>query len=255
MSGVLPVALEDATKIIGYLMLSDKEYVAIMQLHKEVPKERLLEVIREFTGRIYQRPPVRSSVKRSLRIKRVYEIKVLEIDYPFILMRIRCEHGTYVRKLIHDIGEVLGVGAHMRELRRVRTGPFKDDNTLVTMHELSEAIYIARELKDDSKLRSLILPMEYGISHLPKVIIADGAVEALTHGADLAVPGIMLIHEGVKKGDTVALLTVKGELVAIGEALMSTEQVIQSSKGIAVKTKRVIMPRGVYPRLWRKRRK
>ncbi len=255
MSGVLPVALEDATKIIGYLMLSDKEYVAIMQLHKEVPKERLLEVIREFTGRIYQRPPVRSSVKRSLRIKRVYEIKVLEIDYPFILMRIRCEHGTYVRKLIHDIGEVLGVGAHMRELRRIRTGPFKDDNTLVTMHELSEAIYITRELKDDSKLRSLILPMEYGISHLPKVIIADGAVEALTHGADLAVPGIMLIHEGVKKGDTVALLTVKGELVAIGEALMSTEQVIQSSKGIAVKTKRVIMPRGVYPRLWRKRRK
>ena len=198
MSGVLPVALEDATKIIGYLMLSDKEYVAIMQLHKEVSRERLLEVIREFTGRIYQRPPVRSSVKRSLRIKRVYEIKVLEIDYPFILMRIRCEHGTYVRKLIHDIGEVLGVGAHMRELRRVRTGPFKDDNTLVTMHELSEAIYIARELKDDSKLRSLILPMEYGISHLPKVIIADGAVEALTHGADLAVPGIMLIHEGVK---------------------------------------------------------
>ncbi len=255
MSGVLPVALEDATKIIGYLMLSDKEYVAIMQLHKEVPKERLLEVIHEFTGRIYQRPPVRSSVKRSLRIKRVYEIKVLEIDYPFILMRIRCEHGTYVRKLIHDIGEVLGVGAHMRELRRIRTGPFKDDNTLVTMHELSEAIYITRELKDDSKLRSLILPMEYGISHLPKVIIADGAVEALTHGADLAVPGIMLIHEGVKKGDTVALLTVKGELVAIGEALMSTEQVIQSSKGIAVKTKRVIMPRGVYPRLWRKRRK
>ena len=255
MSGVLPVALEDATKIIGYLMLSDKEYVAIMQLHKEVPRERLLEVIREFTGRIYQRPPVRSSVKRSLRIKRVYEIKVLEIDYPFVLMRIRCEHGTYVRKLIHDIGEVLGVGAHMRELRRIRTGPFKDDNTLVTMHELSEAIYIARELKDDSKLRSLILPMEYGISHLPKVVIADGAVEALTHGADLAVPGIMLIHEGIKKGDTVALLTVKGELVAIGEALMSTEQVIQSSKGIVVKTKRVIMPRGVYPRLWRKRRK
>ncbi len=254
MSGVLPVALEDATKIIGYLMLSDKEYVAIMQLHKEVPREKLLEVIREFTGRIYQRPPVRSSVKRSLRIKRVYEIKVLEINYPFVLMRIRCEHGTYVRKLIHDIGEVLGVGAHMRELRRVRTGPFKDDNTLVTMHELSEAIYITRELKDDSKLRSLILPMEYGISHLPKVVIADGAVEALTHGADLAVPGIMLIHEGIKKGDTVALLTVKGELVAIGEALMSTEQVIQSSKGIAVKTRRVIMPRGIYPRLWRRRK-
>ncbi len=254
MSGVLPVALEDATKIIGYLMLSDKEYVAVMQLHREVPRERLLEVIREFTGRIYQRPPVRSSVKRSLRIKRVYEIKLLEIKYPFVLLRIRCEHGTYVRKLIHDMGEVLGVGAHMRELRRVRTGPFKDDETLVTMHELSEALYMARELNDESRLRSLILPMEYGISHLPKVVINDGAVEALTHGADLAVPGISLIHEGIRKGDTVAILTIKGELVAVGEAVMSTEEVIQAKKGIAVKTKRVIMPRGIYPRLWKRKK-
>jgi len=250
---VLPVALEDATKIIGYLMLSSKEYVAIMQLHREVSEDKLKKVIKEFVGRIYQKPPVRSSVKRSLRIKTIFDIEVLEIDYPFVLMRIHCEHGTYVRKLIHDIGEILGVGAHMRELRRIRTGPFKENSTLRTMHELSEALYIYRELGDESKLKEVILPMEYGISHLPKVVILDGAVEAITHGADLAVPGIAMLHEGIRRGDTVAILTLKGELVAVGQALRATEEIIQMNKGIVVKTKRVLMPRGVYPRMWKRK--
>ena len=250
---MLPVALEDATKIIGYLMLSSKEYVAVMQLHREVSEDKLRKVIKEFVGRIYQKPPVRSSVKRSLRIKTIFNIEVLEIDYPFVLMRIHCEHGTYVRKLIHDIGEILGVGAHMRELRRIRTGPFKEDSTLRTMHELSEALYIYRELGDESKLKEVILPMEYGISHLSKVVILDGAVEAITHGADLAVPGIAMLHEGIRRGDTVAILTLKGELVAVGQALRATEEIIQMNKGIVVKTKRVLMPRGVYPRMWKRK--
>ncbi|MCD6278731.1 MAG: RNA-guided pseudouridylation complex pseudouridine synthase subunit Cbf5, partial [Desulfurococcales archaeon] len=115
------MALGSSTKVIGVLMLSDKEYVAVMQLHKLVDEGKLREVTNEFVGRIYQKPPVRSSVKRVLRIKEVYSIEILEIEYPYVLMRISCQHGTYVRKLIHDIGEVLGVGAHMRELRRVKT--------------------------------------------------------------------------------------------------------------------------------------
>jgi len=240
-------------KVIGLLMLSSKEYVAVMQLHKHVDEERLREVINEFVGKIYQKPPVRSSVKRVLRMKEVYSIDVLEIDYPYVLMKVSCQHGTYIRKLVHDIGDVLGVGAHMRELRRIRTGPFKEDETLVTLHKLSEAVYAYRELKDDSLLKKLILPIEYAVSHLPKVAILDGAVGALTHGADLAVPGIAMIHEGIRKGDVVAILTLKGELVAIGQALMHTEQVVEESKGMAVKVKRVIMPRDIYPKHWRKR--
>ncbi len=232
-------------------MLSNKEYVAIMQLHKSADERKLRKVVSEFVGRIYQKPPVRSSVKRVLRIKEVYSIEILEIEYPYVLMWISCQHGTYVRKLIHDIGDVLGVGAHMRELRRVKTGPFKEDKTLVTLHQLSEALYVYRELKDDSLLRKIILPIEYAVSHLPKVAVLDGAVEALTHGADLAVPGVSMIHEGIRKGDTVAIFTLKGELVAIGQALMHSEQVIEASRGIAIKVKRVIMPRGVYPKRWR----
>ncbi len=232
-------------------MLSTKEYVAVMQLHKEVNEDRLRSVVNEFVGKIYQKPPVRSSVKRAVRVKEIYEIEILEIKHPHVLMRIKCEHGTYVRKLIHDIGEVLGVGAHMRELRRTRTGPFKEDETLVTLHQVSEALYLHKTLKDEEPLRKIILPAEYGISHLPKAIVTDAAASSITHGADLAVPGIVMIHEGIARGDTVAMLTQKGELVAVGIAQMSTEEILQRTKGVAVKTKRVIMKRNVYPRMWK----
>jgi len=250
---VLPIALGDATKVIGVLMLADKEYVAVMQLHKYVDDDRLISVINEFIGEIYQRPPVRSSVKRTLRIKRVYDIKVLEIKFPYVLLHVSCEHGTYVRKLIHDIGEVLGVGAHMRELRRVRTGPFREDDYLVNLHELSEAVYLYNELKNQSLLRKYIMPVEYAVSHLPKVVVSDGAVGALTYGADLAIPGIVRLHEHIKKGDLVAILTLKGELVALGRALMDSEEIVNNMKGVAFKTIRVIMPRDVYPRAWGQR--
>ena len=235
-------------------MLSTKEYVAVMQLHGRVDEGKLIETIKLFEGRIYQKPPLRSSVKRALRIKRVYSIEVIEVSYPYVLLKIVCEHGTYVRKLIHDIGLLLGVGAHMRELRRTRTGPFKEDDTLVRMHDLSEAVYLWKELKDDTQLRKLILPAEYGISHLPKVIACDSAVGAITHGADLAVPGIAALHEGIRPGDRVAIMTLKGELVAVGVARMSTEQVIELRKGIAVKTKRVIMDKNTYPKIWKTRK-
>ncbi len=253
-SGVLPVTLEHASKIVGYLMLSTKEYVAVMQLHGRVDSRKLVETIKLFEGRIYQKPPLRSSVKRALRIKKIYSIEILEVEYPFVLLKIVCEHGTYVRKLIHDIGLLLGVGAHMRELRRTRTGPFKEDSTLVRMHELSEAIYIWRELNDGTELNRLILPAEYGVSHLPKIIICDSAVGAITHGADLAVPGVAAIHEGIRPGDRVAIMTLKGELVAVGVARMTTEQVIESRKGIAAKTKRVIMSKDTYPKAWKSSR-
>ncbi len=231
---------------------SDKEYIALAQLHARVPREKLEEVIREFVGRIYQRPPVRSSVKRTLRVKEIYGIEVLEYEGVFALMRVSCQHGTYIRKLVHDIGEILGVGAHMRELRRTRTGPFREESS-VRMHELSEAVYLYEEHGRGDKLRSMILPHEYIVSHLPKVLVLDGAASAIAYGADLAVPGISVISEGIRRGDLAAIMTLKGELVALGKALMSTEEVLSSDRGVAFKTVRVIMERGVYPKGWKKR--
>ena len=73
-----------------------------MRLHSDVPEERVREVLDEFQGKIYQRPPARASVKRRVRIRKVYYLDVLEIDGRDVLFRIGCQAGTYIRKICHD---------------------------------------------------------------------------------------------------------------------------------------------------------
>ena len=225
-----------------------------MRLHGDVSEDKLEKVINEFIGPIYQRPPLRSSVKRVVRIKRVYYIRILEIQGRDVLLRIGCEAGTYMRKLCHDIGEVLGVGAHMKELRRTRVGPFREDETLVTLYDVVDAYKFWIEEKDEKWIRKVILPMERGVEHLPKVVIRDSAVDAICNGATLAIPGILRLESGIKKGDLVAIMTQKGELVALGEALMASEDMYKKDRGLAVKPVRVIMKRGTYPPLWKRRK-
>jgi len=225
-----------------------------MRLHGDISEDKLEKVINEFIGPIYQRPPLRSSVKRVVRIKRVYYIRILEIQGRDVLLRVGCEAGTYMRKLCHDIGEVLGVGAHMKELRRTRVGPFREDETLVTLYDVVDAYKFWIEEKDEKWIRKVILPMERGVEHLPKVVIRDSAVDAICNGATLAIPGILRLESGIKKGDLVAIMTQKGELVALGEALMASEDMYKKDRGLAVKPVRVIMKRGTYPPLWKRRK-
>jgi len=223
-----------------------------MELHKDVSDEALKSIARKFIGKIYQKPPLRSSVKKSLRIKKIFELEILERNGKWVLMRILCEAGTYARKLCHDMGILLGVGAHMRELRRTRVGPFREDETLKTMHEISEAYYRWKSEGKEDMLRMCILPVEYAVAALPKVIIKDSAIDAIAHGANLGVPGIVAVSENIKKGDLVAIMSLKGELVALGIANYTTQQILMYDKGLAVKIKRVIMPPGVYPKSWGK---
>jgi len=222
-----------------------------MQLHKPVPEDRLISVIKQFIGVIYQKPPVRSSVKRSLRRKRVNTINLLEYTGKYALLHVDCEAGTYMRKLCWDIGLILGVGAHMRELRRVRTGPFHEDRGLVRLQDLAEALYRWRSEGKDDLLRKYIMPGEYIVCGIPKVVLRDTAVESIVYGAVLAVPGIALIQEGIKRGDIVALHTLKGELIGLARALMSSSEVLESERGEAFKPERVIMEPGLYPRAWK----
>jgi len=250
---VLPVALASSTKLIGLVMHSVKEYIALMELHREVPRERVEEVLRKFVGKIYQRPPLRSSVKRTLRVREVYEIEILEMEGRHVLFRVRCQSGTYIRKICHDAGLILGVEAHMRELRRIATAHFREEHA-VRLQEVSEALYIWRELGDESFLRKILFPAEVIVAYLPKVVVKDGAVDAIAHGAQLAVPGIARLHEGIAKGDLVAIFTLKGELVALGRAQMSSEEIMSSERGIAVAPTRVFMEPGRYPRMWRRKK-
>jgi H/ACA ribonucleoprotein complex subunit 4 len=251
-SGVLPVALEESTKIARVLLNAGKEYVCAMRLHGDYSKDELEKVFSEFVGEIYQRPPVKSAVKRQLRRRRIHYIKLLEFESRDVLFKVGCEAGTYIRKLCHDIGEVLGSGAHMLELRRTRSGVF-DESSIVTLHDLADAYAFYRENGVEDFLRKAVVPVEEALGYLPRVVVRDGAVDALCHGADLAIPGIVKLDPELEVGREVALLTLKGELIAIGSALMDVKKILIEDKGIAVRTRRVIMKPGTYPRKWHRR--
>ncbi len=250
-SGVLPLGLGEATKALGVLLLGPKEYHALGRIHTLPRPEKLDEVLDMFRGPIYQKPPQRSSVVRQTRIRHIYELELLEQKERLVLLRVLCESGTYIRKLFYDMGEILGPGATMTELRRTRVHQFYERDGLVTMHELADAFARWEEKRDGSRLASMIRPVEHALSELKSVVIRDSAVDALCHGAQLAIPGILRISPGLKKDDLVAVYTLKGEAVALAESSMSEEEIREATKGYAFVTRRIIMAPGTYPKSWR----
>jgi len=249
-SGVLPVALEESTKALQAIAHSDKEYIAVMKLHEDVPEDKLVEALKLFTGEIYQKPPLRCAVKRQLRIKKVYNLELIEKIGKYCIIKMHVEAGTYARKLIHDIGEVLGCSANMRELRRTRVGPWTEKDA-VTLNQLREAYILWKEFGYEDLLRTLVRPVEEMVKHLPKIWVRDSAVDAICHGAALAAPGVVKLTSNVKKGDLVALMTLKNELIALARAEMNAQEILSAQKGIVARVVRVIMPRGTYPKLWK----
>src|SRR5438105_6904983 len=207
-TGVLPLALEDATKTIQAFLLTGKEYVCLMALHGEVEEKKIQAVLEEFVGDILQRPPVRAAVRRDVRKRRIYCIRDVEMDGREVLFRVGSQAGTYIRKLVSDIGEVLGVGAHMRELRRTRAGPFTE-KTIYNLYDILEISQAESQEKREELVRKIIQPMESAFVYVQKIFIRDSAVNAICHGADLAIPGIVRLTDGIKVKSPVALFTLK----------------------------------------------
>ena len=249
-TGVLPLAFEASTKLLHVLNYSTKEYVGVMRLHSDQLLKKIKCVSEEFVGPIYQTPPLRSAVKRQLRIRTIYSLDILEQQGRDVLFKVECEGGTYIRSLVHDIGLVLGSGAHMQELRRVRTGPFHERDS-VTLHELKDAVVAYHDENEPEQLLKLIKPRETILLDLPRVIIQDSAVDAVCHGAPLALPGILQFDDLRRKGESAAIFTRKGEAVALGEVVMRTNEILSSTSGIALKTSRVLMPLGTYKKGWK----
>jgi H/ACA ribonucleoprotein complex subunit 4 len=249
-SGVLPLGLGEGTKALGILLLGPKEYHALGRLHSLPSKEKLEQILELFRGEIFQKPPQRSAVLRQTRTRTVYELELLEQKERLILLRVLCEAGTYIRKLYYDMGEILGPGGSMIELRRSRVHQFSEDN-LVTMHQLADAYATWKENGDDSKLSKMILPIEYALSEIKSVVIRDSAIDSLCHGAQLAIPGVLEISPGLNQGDLVAIYSQKGEVVALAESLLSETEIKDSTKGYAFQTKRIIMKPSTYPKSWR----
>lgn len=247
-TGVLPVAIGKATRIVQALLPSGKEYVCIMHVHQPMDPENIKTVMKKFVGKIKQLPPIKSAVKRQERFRKIYYIDVMEIIEQDVLFRVGCQAGTYIRKLCHDMGKELGCGAHMASLIRTKAGPFKDTE-MWTLQDLADAFHYYQQEKNETFLRKIIQPVESAVRHLAHVWILDSAIDSLTHGVNLKLPGVVQLESEIQVDDDVAILSLKGELVALGKAQMTSQQMMKEEKGLAIKVEKVFMQPGVYPKM------
>ncbi len=237
-SGVLPVLLGDATKAAGYLLKDRKTYVALMKLREAQTDAQLESVFARFRGPIYQTPPKKSAVKRVLRTRHVYRLELLENDGPFVLFESEVEAGTYIRKLCYDMGEVLGCGGLMAELRRNVAAGFTESQSH-PLQDVSDALWLWREKNKDEPIKKMLVPVENAIA-LKKVVVSDGAIQPITTGANLAIPGILALEEGIRVEEPVQIVSGKGELICLAKALMPSEKIQENKKGMAFDIDRVI---------------
>jgi tRNA pseudouridine55 synthase len=235
-TGCLPVLFGDATRV-AQALLTDKEYVAVLELHGDPPTD-FERVLGEFEGPLYQRPPKRSAVARKLRVRDVYALDVLDRDGRQVLLRVRCESGTYIRKLCHHIGLALGTGAHMGDLRRTAADPF-DDTDLWTAHDLIDALAFWREDDDEAALRDVVQPAERALVHLPSVTIARSAASEVAHGAPVYAPGVLDTADVPAQADRplVACYTPDGAAVCLGRLVGDPD----ADSGTVVDLERVLM--------------
>jgi len=164
-TGVLPVAINRACKLSGYFIKKDKTYIGKMHLHSEVGENKLKEEIKKFIGKIKQIPPVKSRVKRVEREREVYEFEILKMNGKDAEFKVKCEAGTYVRKLINDLGLKIG-GAHMTGLRRISAGIFTENDENFTSLEALEKAFLEYKNGNENNLRKLLIPAEEAVKKI-----------------------------------------------------------------------------------------
>jgi tRNA pseudouridine55 synthase len=233
-TGVLVVCLGSATRLAEYVQAMDKTYRAKFILGARsdtddadgtinatpattrIDEATIRTALAAFTGEIEQAPPAYSAVKidgrRAHDLARrgetmtiaprkvnVYSIEILGFAWPELVIEIRCGKGTYVRSLARDLGDNLGCGAYVKELRRTRVGPFTTAMGVV----LDEAV---------AEVDRKVLPPLAAVSHLPLVSVDDAAVEKLCHGNPIEVPASIVQPAGIEA----AILNEGGTLIGVG---------------------------------------
>ncbi|KAI1824628.1 pseudouridine synthase [Xylaria intraflava] len=253
-TGCLIVCIDRATRLVKSQQGAGKEYVAVIRLHDKLPggEAQFARALETLTGALFQRPPLISAVKRQLRIRTIHESRVIEFDNDRHLgiFWVSCEAGTYIRTLCVHMGLLLGVGAHMQELRRVRSGAMDETKDLVTLHDVLDAQWMYDNTRDESYLRKVISPLETLLTSYKRVVVKDSTVNAICYGAKLMIPGLLRYEAGIEAHEEVVLMTTKGEAIALGIAMMSTVEMSSCDHGVVAKVKRCIMERDLYPRRW-----
>ncbi|OHE96352.1 TruB family pseudouridylate synthase [Colletotrichum orchidophilum] len=253
-TGCLIVCVDRATRLVKSQQSAGKEYVAVIRLHDKLPggKVQFARALETLTGALFQRPPLISAVKRQLRIRTIHESKLIEFDNDRHLgvFWVSCEAGTYIRTLCVHLGLLLGVGGHMQELRRVRSGAMGESKEMVTLHDVLDAQWTMDNTRDESYLRKVISPLETLLTGYKRIVVKDSAVNAVCYGAKLMLPGLLRYESEIEVHDEVVLMTTKGEAIALGIAQMSTVEMSTCDHGVVAKVKRCIMERDLYPRRW-----
>merc|ERR1712166_710473 len=253
-TGCLIVCIENATRLVKAQQSAGKEYMGVFKLHASIDKvDKIERALDQLTGACFQRPPLISAVKKELRVRKVYELKLVEYDEKRDLgiLWISCEAGTYVRTLCVHLGYLLGCGSHMQELRRVRSGAFKEDNTMVTMHDVLDAQWYYKHTGNENYLRRVVLPLEMLLITYPRIVVKDTSINAVCYGAQLMLPGVLRYESDIEIGQQVILMSTKGEAVALAIAQMTTSTIATCDHGIVTRTKRVIIDRDVYEKKWK----
>lgn len=233
-TGVLPVALGRASRLTGYFSRQDKEYVGTMHMHESIAREKIENAIKEkFLGRIRQMPPIKSRVKRETRERQIKKFEILEQHENDFLFKVECEAGTYIRKLVHDLGQELKVNAHMTELRRTRASIFREKDA-VTLYQFTEAVQEFNQGRLE-KLGKMLFPVEITTRIMPSIEIKTAEIKKVLHGSPIF-QGIVKSHDNFRKSDFIAVMQNK-KLVGIAQAEISSDEI--KNTGIIAKPKTV----------------
>ena len=222
-SGSLIVCIERATRLVKSQQSAGKEYVGIVRFHNPVDDvKKVTKALETLTGAQFQRPPVIAAVKRNLRVRTVYESKLIEFDMKKQLgiFWVSVEAGTYVRTLCVHLGLLLGVGGIMQELRRVRSGIQSETDNMVTMHDVLDAQYSYDHFKDETYLRRVIKPLEALLISHKRIFMKDSAVNAVCYGAKILLPGVLRYDDGIEVDEQIVIVTTKGEAIALGNIII-----------------------------------
>ncbi|MBD3263281.1 RNA-guided pseudouridylation complex pseudouridine synthase subunit Cbf5 [Candidatus Woesearchaeota archaeon] len=239
-TGVLPIGIGKATRILSVLSKAGKVYHGTMHLHKDVDQKDLQKAFKKFTGVIEQLPPRVSAVKREPRKREIYQLKLIKFKDKYADFEVSCEAGTYIRKLCYDIGEYLGTGAHMTELRRIQSGPLKvKDSVSLKIIKANYKRYL--KTRQDTYIKKIILPPEKAVIHLPAVWIEDAVKEPFSHGSPVFAPGIIAFTSNLKKDLVAAIFDQQRNLLGLGIAKTDAEKLKTAQKGLAIKTDVVLI--------------
>jgi len=248
-TGVLPIGINSGTRANKALAEARKEYVFEAELSEKRDEQKVSQALSEFEGTNKQTPPEKSAVKREQREREVYDIELLEVKENKVLGRVSCESGFYVRILIEQLGQKLDTGAKMEELRRTKQAGI-DEEEADTLQDVVDAYHFWKQDGLEEPIRDVLYPIEKAVRHLPKIAIKDSAVNAVANGADLGVHGISKLQSDIEKGNLVAITTLKGELVALAEAEMDSNGLLNED-GNAATLETVHMDPEEYPKRWK----